>query len=50
MGGLIAPGSDAGAWAVPHGGGTEEKLLELALGESTTAVLEAGIQRIKEKF
>ena len=50
MGGLVAPGSDAGAWAVPHGCGTEEKLLELALGESTTAVLEAGIQRIKEKF
>ena len=26
-GGLVAPGSDAGAWAVPHGCGTEETLL-----------------------
>ena len=50
MGGLVAPGSDAGAWAVPHGCMTEEKLLELALGENTEAVLEAGTQKIKEKF
>lgn len=27
LGGKIAPGSDAGAWAVPHGCGTEEALL-----------------------
>lgn len=27
MGGLVAPGTDAGAWAVPHGCGTEENLL-----------------------
>ncbi len=27
MGGLLAPGSDAGAWAVPHGAETEEALL-----------------------
>ena len=50
MGGLVAPGSDAGAWAVPHGSMTEEKLLEMALGEDTAAVLEKGIQKIKEKF
>ena len=50
MGGLVAPGSDAGAWAVPHGCMTEEKLLELALGAHTKAVLEAGTQKIKEKF
>ena len=29
MGGLVAVGTDAGAWAVPHGCGTEEALLEL---------------------
>ena len=28
--GLIAPGTDAGAWAVPHGSRTEEPLLALA--------------------
>ena len=27
MGGLVAPGSDAGAWAVPHGSMTEIDLL-----------------------
>ena len=50
MGGLIAPGSDAGAWAVPHGCMTEEKLLQLALEENTEVILEAGTRRIKEKF
>ena len=50
MGGLVAPGSDAGAWAVPHGSMTEEALLEMALGENTKAVLEKGTQKIKEKF
>ena len=50
MGGLVAPGSDAGAWAVPHGSMTEVDLLEMALGEKTEAVLEAGTRKIKEKF
>ena len=50
MGGLIAPGSDAGAWAVPHGCMTEENLLKLALEKNTEAILEAGTRRIKEKF
>ena len=50
MGGLVAPGSDAGAWAVPHGSMTEVVLLEAALGESTAAVLEAGTRKILEKF
>ena len=50
MGGLVAPGSDAGAWAVPHGSMTEWGLLEMALGENTGAVLEAGTRRIQEKF
>lgn len=43
MGGLIAPGTDAGAWAVPHGSLTEFELLE---GIPT----EMGIEVIKEKF
>ena len=50
MGGLVAPGSDAGAWAVPHGSMTEESLLEMALGQDTQKVLDKGIQKIKEKF
>lgn len=27
MGGMVAPGTDAGAWAVPHGAASEEELL-----------------------
>jgi len=50
MGGLVALGSDAGAWAVPHGSMTEVQLLEMALGLETDAVLEKGIRKIKEKF
>ena len=50
MGGLVAPGSDAGAWAVPHGSMTEEALLEMALGSSTQVVLDRGIRKIQEKF
>ena len=50
MGGLVAPGSDAGAWAVPHGSLTEFALLEMALGDQTEQILEKGIQTIKEKF
>ena len=50
MGGLVAPGSDAGAWAVPHGSMTEFELLEMALGDKTEGILQAGIQTIKEKF
>ena len=43
MGGLIAAGTDAGAWAVPHGSLTEFALLE-------GINLEAGTKRILEKF
>jgi len=50
MGGLVAPGSDAGAWAVPHGSLTEFELLGMALGKNTDALLEKGICKIKEKF
>ena len=48
IGGLLALGSDAGAWAVPHGGRTEEGWLELAgVGE---AELIRGTQTIIQKF
>ena len=50
MGGLVAPGSDAGAWAVPHGSMTEEALLEMALGSRTREILDRGTRTIKEKF
>lgn len=50
MGGLLAPGTDAGAWAVPHGSLTEYTLLTQALGENRDAVLEKGIAVIQEKF
>ena len=49
LGGLIAPGSDAGAWAVPHGANTELDLLQQALGERFP-VVELGAARIMEKF
>ena len=43
--GLVAPGTDAGAWAVPHGSRTEEELLAKAgiqqarLEEGTTQII-----------
>ena len=50
MGGRIAPGTDAGAWAVPHGSLTEFELLERVLGKHTEAVLEKGTAEIMRKF
>ena len=50
LGGLLAPGSDAGAWAVPHGIHTEYVLLEQALGRKTKTVLAKGTQVIQSKF
>ena len=50
MGGLLAPGTDAGAWAVPHGSETEVPLLRMALGERTDAVLQKGTAVIQRKF
>ena len=50
MGGLLAPGSDAGAWAVPHGSLTEYTLLETALGNQTEAILSQGIAALLSKF
>ncbi len=48
MGGLIAPGSDAGAWAVPHGCNTELQLLQQAVGKSLD--FSEGIQKIVRTF
>ena len=52
MGGISAPGSDAGAWAVPHGaGGTDEyrHLLDI-LGPEGEAVVNRGICCVMAKF
>ncbi len=46
--GLVAPGTDAGAWAVPHGAQTELPLLRKA--GITDAWLEQGIRAIQQKF
>ncbi len=50
MGGLIAPGTDAGAWAVPHGSLSEYALLEEVLGVDTANVLAKGIEAVMKKF
>ena len=50
MGGLLAPGTDAGAWAVPHGSLTEYSLLEATLGVQTQPVLSRGITALMAKF
>ena len=48
LGGLVAPGSDAGAWAVPHGCDTEEHWLAQA-GVSHTRQQKA-IRQLMDKF
>ena len=48
LGGLLAPGTDAGAWAVEHGCCTEEAWL--AKAGVTDRDLQRGIAAIKEKF
>lgn len=50
MGGLLAPGTDAGAWAVPHGSLTEYALLGQVLGPDREKVLAAGIRAIRDRF
>ena len=50
MGGILVPGTDAGAWAVPHGSLTEFELLREAIGENTDAVLEKGTQAVIDRF
>lgn len=52
LGGLIAPGSDAGAWAVPHVKGSLDEYahLQAILGEKTGEVLDGGVRQIRLKF
>ena len=50
MGGIIAPGSDAGAWAVTHGCESEVPLLREILGENADAILSHGADAIQSKF
>ena len=48
MGGLLAPGTDAGAWAVPHGSLTEYELFSgIGIGPER---LEPGIRVLRDKF
>ena len=50
--GILAPGSDAGAWAVPHGSGSMDEYAHLAhaLGGNVEAVIRTGISAIRTKF
>lgn len=48
LGGLLAPGTDAGAWAVPHGCQSEEAWL--AKAEVSKADLTPGTEKIRNKF
>lgn len=50
LGGLIACGSDAGAWAVAHGCETEMDLLRQALGADADGLIARGNAKIREKF
>ena len=50
IGGMIAPGSDAGAWAVTHGCESEVPLLRQILGEDADTILERGAAAIRAKF
>ena len=50
LGGLLAPGTDGGAWAVPHGTDSEYRILEEILGDGFEEILRPGTARIMEKF
>ena len=50
LGGILAPGSDAGAWAVPHGADTEHALLKNLLGAEADAILIRGTKAVMERF
>ena len=50
MGGLLAPGTDAGAWAVPHGVKSEYQLMEQALGKDAQEILARGAEEIAKRF
>ena len=50
LGGLLAPGTDAGAWSVPHGSNTEEIYLKEILDQHTDAILTQGTKAIQDRF
>lgn len=50
IGGYLAPGTDAGAWSVPHGAQSEYSFMQLALGNDTENILNRGIHQIMNKF
>ena len=50
LGGLLAPGTDAGAWSVPHGSPTEESYLRQALGNDAANILSVGTKAIQDRF
>lgn len=50
LGGILAPGTDAGAWAVPHGSLTEFQLLGEALGDGADGRMRDGAEAVKRKF
>ncbi len=50
MGGYLAPGSDAGAWAVPHGCTTEFDLLKTALGPEAETIWTRGAEQVVGRF
>ena len=52
MGGKIAPGSDAGAYAVPHVQGALDEVRHLTeiLGENAVEILNAGVAEVARRF
>lgn len=50
LGGFLAPGTDAGAWAVPHSSLTEYELLEEIFGPEIQKILHPGMETIQRKF
>ena len=52
MGGIIAPGSDAGAWAVPHGKGSVDEYdhLDAILGPGSREILNRGTEAVMQRF
>ena len=50
LGGFLAPGTDAGAWAVPHGSLTEYELLKEFFDGETERILRPGIETIIRRF
>lgn len=50
IGGLVAAGSDAGAWSVTHAMDSERALLRQAIGTDADALIDAGDLRIRQLF